>query len=288
MTFLKTTWHHVRRSPYQAIAAVLIMTLTFFVISVFTFVILGSAKVISYFESRPQVTAFFKDEAKRENIDALKEQLVATGKVSETRFVSKEEALKIYQEQNKDDPLLLELVTADILPASLEISTYNIEDLAVISEMLKDSTLVSEVIFQKDVVATLTSWTSALRKIGIGLISAFSLVSIFIMVTIIGIRISQKKEEIEIMRLLGATKWYIRWPFIFEGMMYGVAGAFFGWLISVTILLYASPFLAAFLKGIPLFPVPVLVMGEILGAELLIAIFLGMFSSWLAVLRYLK
>lgn len=278
----------MRRSPYQAIAAVLIMTLTFFVISVFTFVILGSAKIISYFESRPQVTAFFKDETKRENIDALKEQIVATGKVSETRFVSKEKALKIYQEQNKDDLLLLELVTADILPASLEISTFKIEDLAGISETLKDSTLVQEVIFQKDVVATLTSWTSALRLIGVGLISAFALVSIFIMVTIIGIRISQKKEEIEIMRLLGATKWYVRLPFISEGIIYGVTGAFFGWLVSIIILLYASPFLSAFLKGMPLFPVSVLVMGEILGAELIIAIFLGMFSSWLAVLRYLK
>ncbi len=278
----------MRRSPYQAFAAVLIMMLTFFVISVFTFVILGSARVISYFESKPQVTAFFKDEAKKENIEALKEQVVATGKVSETRFVSKEEALKIYQEQNKDDPLLLELVTADILPASLEISTYKIEDLAGISEMFKNSTLVQEVIFQKDVVATLTSWTSAIRRIGIGLISAFALVSTFIMITIIGIRISQKKDEIEIMRLLGATKWYIRWPFIFEGILYGVTGAFFGWLVSIILLLYASPFLSTFLKGIPLFPVPVLVMGEILGAELLIAIFLGMFSSWLAVLRYLK
>ncbi|MDO8461069.1 MAG: permease-like cell division protein FtsX [bacterium] len=264
------------------------MTLTFFVISVFTFVVLGSARVISYFESRPQVTAFFKDEAKRENIDALKEQIVATGKVSDTRFVSKEEALKIYQEQNKDDPLLLELVTADILPASLEISTLKIEDLAGISETLKDSALVQEVIFQKDVVSTLTSWTTALRRIGIGLISAFALVSTFIMITIIGIRISQKKDEIEIMRLLGATKWYIRWPFIFEGIVYGITGAFFGWLVSIALLLYASPFLSVFLKGIPLFPVPVLVMGQILGAELIIAIFLGMFSSWLAVLRYLK
>lgn len=285
---LRTMWHHVRRSPYQAFAAILIITQTFFVISIFTFVIAGSAKIISYFESKPQVAAFFKDEAKQENIDALKEQLKSTGKVSELRFVSKEEALKIYSEQNKNDPLLLEVVSADILPASLEVSAIKIEDLGGISEMLKRSSLVQQVIFQKDIVATLTSWTQALRKVGIGLIAVLALDSIFIMVIIIGIKISQKKEEIEIMRLIGATTWYIRWPFIFEGIFYGVIGAFFGWISSSLVLLYATPILSSFLRGIPLLPVPPVFFLGLLGGELLLAIVLGMVASMLAVLRYLK
>lgn len=285
---LKTSWHHIRRSPYQTVAAILIMTLTFFVISVFTFVILGSSKIISYFESKPQVTAFFKEEAKQEDIDVLKNELERMEQVARVLFVSKEEALKIYTEQNKDDPLLLDLVTADILPASLEISTVKIEDLVQISEMLKKSPHVSEVVFQKDVVSTLTSWTNAVRKIGIALIISLSLVSLFIMATIIGIKISQKKDEIEIMRLLGATSWYVRWPFIFEGIFYGVIGAFLGWLIASLGLWYSTPFLSSFLWGIPLFPIPYLFFAELLGAEILFAIILGSLSSFLAVLRYLK
>ncbi|MDO8639552.1 MAG: permease-like cell division protein FtsX, partial [bacterium] len=166
MGFLKTSWHHVRRSPYQTLAAVLVMSLTFFIVSIFTFVIFGSSTVISYFESKPQVTVFFKDEAKQENIDALKEQLEGTGKISRINFVSKQGALKIYREQNKNDPLLLDLVTADILPSSLEISTTKIEDLSVVSEMLKNGPFVQEVIYQKDIISTLTSWTNALRKTG--------------------------------------------------------------------------------------------------------------------------
>ncbi len=288
MGHLRTMWHHVRRSPYQAFAAILIITQTFFVISIFTFVITGSAKIINYFESKPQVAAFFKDEAKQENIDALKEQLKATGKVSELRFVSKEEALKIYSEQNKNDPLLLEVVSADILPASLEVSAIKIEDLGGISEMLKRSSLVQQVIFQKDIVATLTSWTQALRKVGIGLIAVLALDSIFIMVIIIGIKISQKKEEIEIMRLIGATTWYVRWPFIFEGVLYGTAGAFLGWISSSLVLLYATPILSSFLRGIPLLPVPPVFFLELLGGEILLAIVLGVVASMLAVLRYLK
>jgi len=264
------------------------MMLTFLALSVFAFVIIGSSKIISYFESKPQVTAFFKEEAKPENIKVLEEQVKATGKVAEVKYVSKKEALAIYKQQNKDDPLLLELVTEDILPASLEISTVKIEDLSPISETLKGSPYVSEVIFQRDVVSQLTKWTDAIRKIGIVIIILLSLVSVFIMATIIGFKISQKREEIEIMRLLSATKWYVRWPFIIEGIFYGVIGAIIGWMIASVGLLYATPYLQSFLGSIPLLPVSFLFLFALLGVELLIAITLGSYASFLAVLRYLK
>ncbi|MDE2025079.1 MAG: ABC transporter permease [Patescibacteria group bacterium] len=283
---MQTAWHHVRRSPYQSLAAVLIMVLTFLTVSVFTLLIVGSHTIISFFESKPQVTAFFKDEAQKSDIDTLKNQLQATGKVASMKYVSKDEALQIYKQQNKNDPLLLELVTADILPASLEISTYNINDLGAIADTLKTVPAVQEVVYQKDVVTTLESWTTALRRIGAALIVILAGVSIFIMTTIIGIKIAQKREEIEIMRLIGATDWYISWPFLYEGMLYGVVGAGVGWLIATAGLLYMSPFLQSFLQGIPLFPIsPLFLLGLLVG-EIVLAICLGMISSMIAVRRY--
>lgn len=288
MKSFRTAWKHIRRSPYQAFAAVFIIMQTFFVASLFTFVIFGSAKIITYFESLPQVTAFFKNEATQEKIDDLRSQIESSNKVSSTKFVSKQDALRIYKQKFKDDPLLLEFVTADILPASLEISTTNIKDLSEISNALQNTTIIKEVVFPKDIVTNLTNWTDALRKIGLALILALSLDSVFIMIIIIGIKISQKKDEIEIMRLLGATNWYIRWPFVLEGMLYGMIGAVFGWSLSVGLIFYAGPFLSSFLQGIQIFPISWLLLLEFLGIELMIAAFLGMFSSLLAVLRYLK
>ncbi len=288
MKIFKTTGRNIRRSPYQAFAAVFVMTLTFLFISFFTFLLYGSTKAVSYFESRPQVTAFFRNEVKQADIDNLKNNLTATNKIASIKFVSKEDALKIYREQNKNDPLLLELVTADILPASLEISTVKIESLSEINNMLKDSPLVSEVVFQKDVVSVLTSWTNALRSIGLVLTFVLALVSIFIMVIIIGVKISQKKEDIEIMRLIGASGWYIRWPFIFEGIFYGSVGAILGWIISAGVLWYSTPFLSSFLKGMPIFPLPLAFIFGLLGIEVIVAVILGILSSFLAVLRYLK
>lgn len=288
MTFIKTTSQNVRRSPYQAIAAIIVMTLTFLVVSFFAYLIAGSSKIVSYFESKPQVTAFFKNEAKQSDIDALSNKLKESAKVSSVKFVSKKEALQIYREQNKDDPLLLDLVTEDILPSSLEISTYKIEDLSEVSKELKDSPLVSDVIFQKDIVTTLVAWTSALRGIGVAAILVLSFVSILIIVTITGIKISQKRSDIQIMKLLGATNWYIRWPFIFEGMFYGAVGAFVAWLISFLSLWAATPYLSAFLRGIPILPVSIFFLLGLLLGQVLLAIFLGGFASYLAVLRYLK
>lgn len=288
MTFTKTAWKNIRRSPYQAFAAILVMMLTFLVVSFFTFILIGSSQIITYFESKPQVTAFFRNEAQMDEISQLEDDLQAGGQVSTIKYVSKEEALKIYREQNKNDPLLLELVSADILPASLEISAKEIEDLSSISDTLKKSPIIQEVIFQKDVVATLTSWTNAIRQIGLALIFMLSLVSIFIMVTIIGIKISQKKEDIEIMRLIGATNWYIRGPFLVEGIFYACVGAIIGWAFASSTLLFASPFLESFLRGIPIFPIPIFFFFALLIFELGLAVILGFISSFLAVLRYLK
>jgi cell division transport system permease protein len=288
MKFFNTAWRNIRRSPYQALSAILIMSLTFLVISFFVFLLVGSSKIITFFESKPQVTAFFNNEASQEEINSLQNQLSQRSEIASIKFVSKEQALEIYKEQNKDDPLLLDLVTAEVLPASFEISAVNIEDLAGISETLKQSPIVSEVIFQRDVISALTSWTNALRQIGFALIIILSTVSVFIMVTIIGIKISHKKEDIEIMKLIGASSWYIRWPFIIEGVTYGVVGALIGWTISVGVLLYSTPFLSSFLKGIPVLPVTFFSLFELLVFELLLASMLGIFASYIAVLRYLK
>lgn len=281
-------WSHIRRSPYQALAAILIMMLTFLAVSVFTILIVGSNGVISYFESKPEITAFFKDDAKQVDIDTLENSLRASGVVSSMKFISKQEALKIYQQQNKNDPLLLELVTADVLPASLEISATNLTDLPQLSTYLQKNQSVQEVVYQKDVVSALTSWTNAIKIIGILLIGLLFIVSVFIMSIIVGLKISHKKDEIEIMQLIGATKWYISNPFVLEGIFYGIVGAFFGWAVSSIALFATTPLLETFLKGVPVLPVPWWFYAALLGGELILAVILGVFSSLLAVMRYIK
>lgn len=285
---ISTVVKYIRRSPYQAVSALLIMTLTFFAISVFSVLTIMSIRLIDYFESRPQLTIFFKDTAKKEDISEIQKKLENTGQVSTITFVSKEEALKIYQEQNKNAPILLDLVTADTLPASLEVQAIEAEDLSNLAKAVDKSPAIEEVVFQKDIVDKLVSWTNALRQVGIGIIVILILVSSFVVVTIIGIKITVRRDEIEIMKLIGASNWFIRTPFLLEGMFYGFVGAVVGWVFTAGIFLYISPVLESFLAGTAVLPLSPLLLVEILGLEALTAIFLGGFASYIAVLRYLK
>ncbi len=285
---ISTVSKYIKRSPYQAISAALIMSLTFFSISVFAILTIVSIRFISYFESRPQLTVFFKDSATRDEIGKLEQELEGTGKTSSILYISKEEALKIYREQNKSDPILLDLVTSDILPASIEVQAKQAESLSTLAGIVKGSPLVEEVVFQKDIVDTLISWTNAARQIGIAVIAILVTVSVLVIITIIGIKITVRREEIEIMKLIGASNWFIRAPFLIEGMFYGFVGAFVGGGLATGLFYYFAPTLESFLRGVAIFPISPIIMLELLLVEVIIACLLGAFASYLAVLRYLK
>ncbi len=289
MNSLSTAWKHIRRSPYQAIAAIFIMAQTFFVVSAFTFLFIGSFIVIRYYESLPQLRAFFTDEAKIEEIQALEKELRNSGKVRSIEYVDKEQAFQRYKQLFKDDPLMLEFVTPDILPSSFEIATQTLLDQEAIANQLKKSAIVGEVDFPKEAVEGFARVTGVLRQIGAAASIILAVDAIFLIMLIISMKISRKRKEIEVLKLLSATNWYIRWPFIYEGILYGVMGAIIGWLVASGGLLYLEPFIKSQLPpGIPLFPIPPLFFLWVLGMEILVAILLGTFSSILAAVRYLK
>src|SRR3990167_1981684 len=138
MNSLTTALTNIRRSPYQSLAAILLLSLTFFVGYALSFFILGSEQVLRYFETRPQVIAFFELNTQADTINQLAQTLRTQTYVTNVTLITQEEALKNYQSANRDDPLLLELVTAQILPASLEVSGQTIEDLQKIKDFLQN------------------------------------------------------------------------------------------------------------------------------------------------------
>lgn len=286
---LSVTWQHIRRSPYQAMAAIMIMSLTMFMGLSFLFLSVGSNQLLSYLEKRPRVIAFFNDTVTSES-DVAKtvQKLKKTGKTASIKFVSKEEAIKIYRERNKDDPLLLEFVSANTLPTSLEVSAKNISDIPAIFKILESAPNLEEAVYQKEIVKTLISVLDKIRIFGIVLISFLLVTSLFVILTIIGMKISLRKDQIEIERLVGASKWYIRAPFLFEGIFYGVIGGVVSWGVIYLIILAATPYLTPLLSGLSLLPVSVIFMAEILGGVIGVGAVVGIFGSFLAVWRYLK
>lgn len=289
MIFWKFVKRNIRRTPYQAMAASMVMFLTFFTLSTFLILALGSQQVLNYYESKPQAIAFFKDGTTEGDVKAIQDALMQTDKITKFKYVSKDEALQIYRERNKNNPTLLELVTANILPASLEISTKTPEDLKPIAEIVKQEPVVEEVVFPEDVVASLMQATRMIRVVGASVTGFLITFSTLIIVMIIGFKIRLRRDEIETMKLLGSSTWFIRTPFLLEGMIYASVGAFLGWFFSFAALWYFEPLLRNNLGEVAqaILPISPIFILELLTIQLLTAILVGGLGSFTAVRRYL-
>lgn len=280
----------MRRTPYQALAAVMVLSLTFFAASIFTFIFSGAQKIISYFEASPQVIAFFEKgkDLSAEEIATIKGKLENTGKMASFKYVSTHEAESIYKEKNKNDPLLLELVDYKILPPSIEVSSTSIESLGQLKDMLKSQPKVTDVVYYEDIVQTLSVWVTNLRFVGLVLLVYLVIQSILILLLIVSLKIMAKKEEIEIMQFLGASFSFIARPFLAEGVIYGILGAVFGFASAASILLYSTPLLINWLGDLPLLPVPPVFLAEVFAIQVAAGIILGTIASFFGVKRFLR
>lgn len=278
----------IRRSPYQALVSILMLSVTFFVVYVFSFFVAGTHKILEYFETQPQIIAFFELETPDEAISKLQKEMETKPYVESVTIVNQEDALAIYQEENKADPLLLELVTADILPASIEVAGNDLSALTSIKADLDNAQYIEDVVYQQDIVETLSSWTQSIRIIGIGSIVTLATISFLVIMVVIGIKATHQRNAIGIMRFIGATQWYIKAPFLLEGLLYGITGSLLGFMAAIATLLYATPWIKDFMAEVQLFPVPMEFYAAQLGAGTLAGILIGAFASLLAVQRMIK
>lgn len=298
---MQTAIKNIRRSPYQAIAAIFIVSLTMFIIGLFALVSYGSREVLLNFETKPQVIAYLKDGHTDEQVISLLSELSKTEGVKKSIYISKEDALELYKESVGNDPVLLGtvtdwgIVTADILPASIEITAQTPEAFETIAWVLEKSEIVSttpqgkkEIDYPKDVVAELTKWTSAIRTGGLVLVVALSIVSMLTIVLIVSLKIASRRQEIKTLKLMGAKNFFILRPYLQESAIYGLSGSFLGWLFCFITLLYSTPFLAPRLGGIISFPIRYEVFLVLLGIMLLFGWLLSLASGYFAAVRFLK
>ncbi len=278
----------IRRSPYQALAASLAMSLTFFVTSIFVIMILGGQIILNYVEQRPQVIAFFKDDTKETQITETIEKIKSTNLAKDIKYVTKEEALAIYRERNKDEPLLLESVTSDFLPASIDISVKKVQDINEITKITKENPQIERVITPENLVEQLVRWTKIIRTGGLVFVATLMAISFLIIIMVIGMRISLRREEISIMSLVGATRWYIAKPFFIEGAFYGILGATVATFLIYVLLLFYSPNIQEFLGPIQIFPVSPLFFIYLWFAQITAAVVVGIIGAAIALYRYLK
>ena len=289
MTTFKATWHHIRRSPFQSLTAIFVTTVCFFVLSIFAILSNGLSSVLNHFETKPEVTIFLKDGLDKSTVESLQKELSNYPNVREIKFISKEKALSIYKEQNKENPLLTEMVTASILPASFEVS---VSDPAVLSQIAQNfsakTEMVDEIIYQKDIIQNMLHWTSIIRKTGLIIALGTALISFFVIFIIVGMKITNRQEEIKISRLLGASKYYVKKPFLLEGFIYGLMGSLIGSAASFSSTFYFKDKINGFFQPITFVSSDINFYAMVLLSEIAFGIFVGYLASWIGVKRYIK
>lgn len=298
MSQLKTSFDAIKRSPFQAIAAIAVLAVTFFVGTIITILVYSSSQVLTYFETRPQVIAFLKQDSKEDAINALKNKLEKDERIKEVKYISKEDALDFYKSATIDAPLLGELVSPSIFPASLEFSVVDLETTPKVIEEIQKEAVVESVGFTASVggQSKLSEVIDRLKKIilyirigGLGLALTLGFSSFLVLMIVIGMRITTKRADIETLRLIGATSGFIRAPILFEAFLYAFIGTFIGWIFAVILVLYATPSILNYFGAIPVLPRDMMqffgLLGALFGVELLIALLIAFVGSSTAVSR---
>ena len=240
----------IKRTPFQSAASFLVLFFSLFLTFFLLFSLAFFEGILAYLETRPQIIAYFQPKTNENEIFKIRDELVSSGKVLSIKYTDQKEAFENYKKMNQDNPLLLEMVSADILPPSLEIYAKKPIFLPQIAEYLKKQVSVDEVQFQKDILDRLLTLTSILRKISLTFFIYLFLMTTTVLITITHFKIALKKEEIEILNLLGASYSYIRRPFLKEAFFMAIFASIFAFSIILAILFYFQPFLNSYLQGI--------------------------------------
>jgi len=153
---------------------------------------------------------------------------------------------------------------------------------------LADIKGVDDVVYQEDIISNIQQWTTAVRGIGLVATSILGLVSFLVITTLMSMKISAKRHAISVMKVIGATNWYISGPFVLEGMLYGIMGSLLGWGLMYAALLYSTPWLQSFLGVIVKLPLPMNFFVYQLGIGTSLAMLLGSGASLMAARRMMK
>lgn len=285
------------RNGVLSFASTTIMVLTLLSLSVFFIVNVALTTGIGAIQEKIDISAYIQDQATKDEIVELQTEVAGLSEVRSVKYVSKDEALARYKEQNANNKKLLESLEGidNPLPASLEVKVYDPSKLDQVTKIFdtdKYKPIVRKVSYKENklVIDKLFRATEFIKKIGIGATTAFALVAIIIVFNTVRIAIFSQKDDIEIMRLVGATDWYIRGPFILEGALYGVIATVISMIALAAILYYTGPSLSGYFGGVGSDVTSYLYKNVLIifAVQLGIGIFIGTVSSWLALRKYLK
>ncbi len=292
---IKTGWKGFLRNIGLGTATIFIMVM---VISLATLLfLLNSASdiLISDIEKKIDISVYFKEDVLLEDIFAAELEISKIPEVKDVEYVSKEQALERFIERYKDDPAMMEALTEigfNPLRASLNIKAWEISQYEQVASFLETGLfkdLIDVDYYQrKSVIDKVSAMISGVNKIGIFFSIVLGLIAILIAFNAIRIAIYNSSEEISIMRLVGASNWFIRGPFLIQGIVVGFIATLIALLITFGLCWGFDSRVGAVAPEISTFSLFLSNFWALLLIQLATGVGLGIVSSTIAVRKYLK
>ena len=231
--FVAESINSVRRNGLMSLASLMTVALSLLILGVFLVIVMNLNHMASALESQVQVSVYLQDTMKELEIREIGTRITKLPGVTRVTFVTKEEAMQRFKERlGEQQGLLAELGEANPLPNAFEVKVDRPDRVKQVALAISQLKGVEAARYGQEVVEQLFGLTRMVRIFGIVLIVFLGLAALFIIVNTIRLTVFARRREIGIMKYVGATDWFIRWPFIIEGVMLG----FFGAAISVLLL----------------------------------------------------
>jgi cell division transport system permease protein len=230
--FFKEAFGSLRRNYFMTIAALVTVFLSIVVLGVVLVFVFTTNSLLGDVEQKVQIEVYFN-----RNPDPAPDEMTTiqntiagwTADVQTVTFVSKDEALQIMKDKLKDNPKLIESLPRNPFPNKLVVALVDPTQVATLATRIEaldpDKAVIEDVLYAAGTAQKLFTLTSQVRNILVGFIVLLGVVSVLLISNTIRLSIFARKREVEIMKLVGATNWFIRWPFVIEGVTVGLVGA---------------------------------------------------------------
>ncbi len=280
--------HSLWRNGWMSVASIGTVTITLFIFGLFFLIVLNTNHIAGSVESDVEIAAFLVQDLSESEVAEVGNRIGKIRGVNEVVFIPKEQSLEeLTKTFGKDHNLLASLDGKNPLPDYFRIKTLDPTEVGTVARLINRMAEVDEVRYGQEYVDKLFAVTHWVRLAGVALMSLLSIAAIFLIATTIRLTVFARRREIAIMRLVGATNWFIRWPFFLEGTFLGLIGASLAVFILLFSYLGVIDQLSQAIPFVPLMTDPEL-LKQLLGGMILAGMLLGACGSAISLRKFLQ
>jgi cell division transport system permease protein len=285
-----------KRNGWLSTATVAITTLALMVFLGLILFGVITRQAVASIQDKIDISVYFKNNTSEDKILSIKQSLEDLSEVRNVNYTSSDRALELFKTAHKNDQVISQAINelnANPFQASLNIKAQRPEQYATIARYLDApnlSTFIDNVSYAKNqvVIDRLARIIDNVNRVGFTLTLILSLIAGLVVFNTIRLAIYSNREEIGVMRLVGASNMLVRGPYVVEGMVSGAIAAVASLLVFAPALYFASPYLAVFIPGLELSRYFMANISSLLGYQLIFGVGIGALSSFIAIRRYLK